>query len=447
MANDKLPPDKTGRRFFRFRTGQRADVQSVGRFKAGNIVVFDAGDDTKYVGKIKKVYVSTTPSYKVSFGKDSDGQPIERAIFEDQLSAFDYKDLDGRQFRISGLASAPVVQEVRLLADGSYEALADVVDPASKGVAGGITLRPLSPPVKLGDWRPRVVHINGMGVKPSAAVRGGLALQAAVGCDVLLVYSYTRENGDLASCVRAKGQFSNCAAQQAMAAVMRRAIAENRRLVVSAHSRGTIKTDNAILEVVAACGREAFEQAILPIFAGNAVFRPAHVTMHSFVGNADGVCISCGHYAAAPHARVTLHRVPGGHNYGKFYAAEVGRIAALDILNDAQPEAEQQPAPKGVKFKLPDKVAPVAMGVESCSSSYVPPSDAEADALLRELRTLTQRLGIDNSQLGQVDPLLTRARQLADGLLAGNARIAQINLAMQNLVAAWNDWNQQGLAA
>ena len=124
---------------------------------------------------------------------------------------------------------------------------------------------PYPEPIPLGDWYPKVTHINGMAVAPKSGILSAAALQESVNSalggkedvafgqeavDLLYTYSAQRGNAifDLIDCIKGKLEIDDDATNKQEEIVLD-AVHRQKRVTVSAHSRGTIKTDNAVRNV------------------------------------------------------------------------------------------------------------------------------------------------------------------------------------------------------
>jgi hypothetical protein len=115
------------------------------------------------------------------------------------------------------------------------------------------------------DWLPTITHLNGMNVRPDTGLEAARDLYGKIRNDdalidndsVDLLYTYSATHGflDALSCINskaggsgnalsAKGPVTNFQKQ-----LMLDAVRQEHRTVVSAHSRGSIKTDEAIDDV------------------------------------------------------------------------------------------------------------------------------------------------------------------------------------------------------
>jgi hypothetical protein len=173
-----------------------------------------------------------------------------------------FSDFDSKQFRVSGRAPNRRIEEVKrtTTADGKVVYYATGLVTNFNGKAPMIA--PYRDPIPLGDWYPKVTHINGMAVAPKSGLLSAAALQEAVNkqldgqddvalgqdaVDVLYTYSSQRGNVvvDVWDCLKGKIQIRDEATQK-QEDIMLDAVHRKQRVTVSAHSRGTIKTDNAV---------------------------------------------------------------------------------------------------------------------------------------------------------------------------------------------------------
>jgi hypothetical protein len=253
-------------------------------------------------------------------------------------------------------------------------------------------------------WLPTVTHINGMMVKPNSGIGSAIRLQQELekaGGNALLstevpsvLYTYSAHRGfvtDLAECIWGK-LYQDDDATDRQTQIMLDAVANQHRTTVSAHSRGTIKTDNAVRNAharisagflpaaladpaVAQLAKDAAELAaqhnelglspamlepvyqrlfareqadrlataeldkyIQLIYAGNAVqFPSASVNLNLVVAGSDPVTIGVGKYFGfAKGSKTKMTDVAGGHGFNANYAATVAQL----IIDDLQ--AQQQ---------------------------------------------------------------------------------------------------------
>lgn len=348
---------------------------------------------------------------------------------EDTAKKSSYDDFDGKQFRVSGQPPDRKVQEVRrrvLSAEEKLQRGGQEFEYVATGEVIGFTgnkpiIRDYPQPVSLGDWYPQVTHVNGMNVNPEEGIEGVEALQGAVNkalqdankgngvalgqeaIDVLYTYSAMRGSSnsvksatyDLWDCIKGKLGV-NDTVTKSQEQIILDAVHTKKRTTVSAHSRGTIKTDNAVraafdklteeqlqlllqnkdevnrainlasqmAEAAAMSGSVSImsEQDILKqkaqknatqemdeyiqlIYAGNAVSYPSSVLPPElFVGKADFVSMFVGSYTATGaklaswNSQTTMNKQSGGHGFVENYAQPVGKAIANDIATKRQPQ-------------------------------------------------------------------------------------------------------------
>lgn len=177
----------------------------------------------------------------------------------------DFSDFDSKQFRVTGRPPDRRIEEVkrRQMQDGTvvYYAMGLVTNFNGKVPV----IAPYPEPRSLGDWYPSVTHINGMNVAPTSGILSAVALQESVNrvldaqnevafgqdaVDVLYTYSAQRGNPavDVWDCIKGKLRIEDEATRR-QEDIMLDAVRGKNRVTVSAHSRGTIKTDNAVRNV------------------------------------------------------------------------------------------------------------------------------------------------------------------------------------------------------
>jgi hypothetical protein len=249
-------------------------------------------------------------------------------------------------------------------------------------------------------WMPTVTHINGMMVKPNGGLGSALRLQQELekaGGEALLeadvpavLYTYSAHRGfvtDLAECVWGK-LYQDDDATDRQTQIMLDAVASRHRTTVSAHSRGTIKTDNAVRnahsqisagfldaaladplvhEQAAVAARSAaaqnsglglsasmlepvyrrlfareradgmataqLDKYVQLIYAGNAVQFPSNsVNLKLVVAGSDPVTIGVGKYFGfAKGSKTEMTDVEGGHGFNDNYAATVAALIIADL--------------------------------------------------------------------------------------------------------------------
>jgi hypothetical protein len=174
----------------------------------------------------------------------------------------DFSDFDSKQFRVSGRSPNRRIEEVKRqqMQDGKVVYYAMGLVTGFNGKAPMIA--PYPEPIALGDWYPKVTHINGMAVAPKTGILSAVALQEsvnkaldgqndmAVGQDAVdVLYTYSAQRGglfaDVFDCIKGKVEVKDAATEK-QEEIMLDAVHRQKRVTVSAHSRGTIKTDNAV---------------------------------------------------------------------------------------------------------------------------------------------------------------------------------------------------------
>ncbi len=315
----------------------------------------------------------------------------------------EYNDLDANQYRVT---PDQTVEAVRRQEDEEGNVTYWVVGIVERFEGNRPIVRPVNPPRSLGNWYPKVTHINGMNVKPESGIKSALKLQQAVqesmssdGVAVApeVLYTYSAHEGfgaDVVECITGKLRL-NDEATRSQERIMLDAIRSKRRTTVSAHSRGTIKTDNAVRNVHAKLkaeymptflassevAREArtlaeemrdelsefglspavytqilkrelaaqradkraseeMDKYIQLIYAGNAVqFPSSKLKGQLVVGTKDPISMLFGKYFdfATPD-NMTMNKVPGGHGFGSVYAGKVGELIASDLKQREEEE-------------------------------------------------------------------------------------------------------------
>jgi hypothetical protein len=340
-------------------------------------------------------------------GSNNQPSPVDRPV------ARKYEDINGQQYRITGRAPSRIIEQVRRYQDEQgkvrYAAIGEVVDFSSNMPV----ISYYAEPVSLGDWYPQITQLNGMNVKPTTGIRDAVSLQTQVnekieeslgsqgltiGQDTIdVLYTYSANLGlvgDLIDCVKGKIGFGDQVIEL-QKQVMLDAVMQKQRVVVSAHSRGTIKTDNAVrlahrhlfenyrrifsgarqqeaielskefyqalpgdirqgigeADAIAyffpLCASELAEQNVLNdmdsyiklIYAGNAVQYPSSkIKIKMFVGKKDLVVSGCvgtytnwGSRFASGNDQTSLKKVSGGHSFSNYFR-HVGEEVARDML-------------------------------------------------------------------------------------------------------------------
>lgn len=340
------------------------------------------------------------------------GELIRRDVVDDpsvdrpnkKSAATDYDNMQFRVTKPPGATPPPgtapytvqvVVRRVDKKGKPYYEATGEVIDFSSKLPV----IRHYSAPISLKGWTPRVTHVNGMGVMPESGMTSAKALAGAVeqssgkAVDVLYTYSAQKSNivKDLWSCLKGKASVKDDVTRS-QTETMIDAVTAKRRISVSAHSRGTIKTDNAVRtafkalvarlratldagdpsvkkeaqrqELLLSAGPTApvahilaldfakeevakrrvkrlMDRYIQLIYAGNAVTAPSSVLpVKMFVGKRDPISMAVGTYTDAGaklysgNKRTSVTKVEGGHGYTQNYADHVGDEIGQDVAKD-----------------------------------------------------------------------------------------------------------------
>lgn len=310
----------------------------------------------------------------------------------------DFNDLNATQYLVSAGGRIEAINR-RVEQDGT------VVYYRTGSVTVGDGDRPkidaYDQPIAMPDgWLPTVTHINGMMVKPNSGIGSAIRLQqelANAGGEALLatdvpsvLYTYSAHRGfvtDLAECVWGK-LYQDDDATDRQTQIMLGAVKNQHRTTVSAHSRGTIKTDNAVRNAhgrisagflpaaladpaVAALARDAarvaaranadlglsndmlepvyrrlfarqqadrlasaeLDKFVQLIYAGNAVqFPSAAVNLNLVVADSDPVTIGVGKYFGfAKGKKTTMTDVAGSHGFNDHYAKTVAELIIADL--------------------------------------------------------------------------------------------------------------------
>jgi|GEM_PF-1906392 len=342
------------------------------------------------VGKLSKDPANVNPDLMVG--------PVQKP-------SADFSDFDSKQFRVSGRAPTRKIEEVKR----TQEVNGDIVYYATglvTGFDGKVpVIRPYTAPISLGNWYPTVTHINGMAVAPKGGILSAAALQESVNnaleaagtdmsvaqnvVDLLYTYSALRGGtmGDLWDCIKGKVEMEDDATLK-QEEIMLDAVRREQRVTVSAHSRGTIKTDNAVRVVhkilaqefipvvqqsadnvrrVQAYCQYAYEEAgILPdamaaqcykvlaaekakedmnkfvqlIYAGNAVQHPSRfIDISIYVGGMDPVSMFVGTYSETGR-KVDAFIGTGGSKKSKLHS--VGKGKGHGFVGNYMPEVSQE---------------------------------------------------------------------------------------------------------
>jgi hypothetical protein len=283
-----------------------------------------------------------------------------------------YSEFDGRQFLISGRAPDRVVYEVLrgTARDGSHRYI------KTGRVVGFHGNKPiiqdLPQPVPLPpNWYPQVAHLNGMDVPPMTGITSAMELaeginktiddkiaaggeSAALGQDfVEVLYTYSARRGpllDVYECIvgkfatpKANLGYTDDLPTEQQVEIMMNAVIHDKPVVMSAHSRGTIKTDNAVRIVYKKLRSAPYglahvdainlmESRIRLVYAGNAVWKIAPMIPTTlYVGTAEPVSHPFGTSAYVKNPKSELHHLEGkGHPFITNYIPSV----APDIAED-----------------------------------------------------------------------------------------------------------------
>ncbi len=329
----------------------------------------------------------------------------------DPQASESYKSIDGQQYRITGRKPNRKIEVVQCFrnAEGKahYSAIGEVVDFHNTMPV----VNRYDEPEDLGAWYPKLTHLNGMSVKPTSGINGAASLQAEVSQNIEnvmqnngvvldqnavdVLYTYSANLGaarDVLGCIKGKVRV-NDEVTDSQKNIMMDAVLSKHRVIVSAHSRGTIKTDNAVelaykelcakykrrveierhREIEDSCiekynslskkekARMTENDAILQfapkviralahsdvlrdmdryiklIYAGNAVSLPSSkLKVKMFVTKSDHISFLFGTYSnkGAKMRKSQKNSVSGGagaHSFGN-YTKQVGKEAAIDRL-------------------------------------------------------------------------------------------------------------------
>ncbi len=316
----------------------------------------------------------------------------------EQLATSRFDDLDASMFRVTMAGGEQVVESIVRLTDQD----GGVFYAATGRVTGFEGERPIvdayDPPVDLGDWSPRVTHVNGMMVSPEGGIDSAKSLHSSIAANLQdaamtpdVLYTYSAKGGffpDLIDSVKGKLGVED-AVTESQEQLILDAVRSGQRISVSAHSRGTIKTDLAVrnahavlraemaaeltasaeadqaaeeaadmarqlaadghptiaAEMAAEIARqgaaeklagkrswERIEAHVQLIYAGNAVKFPAPPA-ELVVGRSDFVSITVGTYFRLGRDIKRFEKISGGHGFDENYAATVGAWIAADMNN------------------------------------------------------------------------------------------------------------------
>ncbi|GAB4566182.1 MAG: hypothetical protein Tsb0020_17650 [Haliangiales bacterium] len=307
-----------------------------------------------------------------------------------------FDDLDASMYRVTMDGGERKVEAIARMQDTD----GTVFYVATGLVTGFSGERPIvqsyQPVVDLGDWTPRVTHVNGMMVTPESGINGATQLHeeiasqlddAALAPDVL--YTYSAKGGFFPDLIdSAKGKLGiDDAVIESQEQLILDAVRDGRRITMSAHSRGTIKTDVAVRNAhsvlreelaaelvsspeadaaaaeaedmarqLAAAGQptiapglaaqiarrgaaerlsgqrawDTIEAHVQLIYAGNAVKFPSPPA-ELVVGRSDFVSISVGTYFQLGRDIKRFEKISGGHSFDENYAETVGAWIAADL--------------------------------------------------------------------------------------------------------------------
>jgi len=182
----------------------------------------------------------------------------------------DFTDLDASQYRLTKGKIEKIIRKEDKDGKPIYFAVGVVESYKNKRPV----ITEYKEPINLGDWYPKVTHINGMMVKPEGGLTSAEALylvinskleesgEAALATDVL--YTYSAHRGlvtDAIECIKGKLYIEDDATR-AQEQIILDSVRTKKRTTVSAHSRGTIKTDNAVRNAYAVLKREFLQKAL-----------------------------------------------------------------------------------------------------------------------------------------------------------------------------------------
>jgi len=311
----------------------------------------------------------------------------------------DFNDLNATQYLVS---SGGLIEAIDRDSDtGVYYKTGSV----TRGDGDRPTVVPYDAVQPMPDgWLPTVTHINGMMVKPNSGLGSAIRLQqeleragadgALLAADVpQVLYTYSAHRGfvtDLAECIWGK-LYQDDDATDRQTQIMLDAVANQHRTTVSAHSRGTIKTDNAVRNAHAEISRGHFDAGLTDpaviasardaaraadtglglspamlehvyvrlfaqeradrvateqmdryvqlIYAGNAVqFPSAAVNLNLVVAGSDPVTITVGKYfRLAKGSKTKMTDVEGGHGFNSNYAGTVADLIIADLKAHTTP--------------------------------------------------------------------------------------------------------------
>jgi hypothetical protein len=189
------------------------------------------------------------------------------SLFKAGVYNGDFQDLNASMYRITtGGKIQRVARKIREDGKPYYVATHNVdIDQISEDEPPKLT--ELTPQEDLKDWYPQVTHINGMQVKPKDGINSARGLQKLLEANGMknpdVLYTYSSTQGlltDLAECIAGKLSLGD-PETESQETLMWDAIKNQHRTTISAHSRGTIKTDNAVRNVHKRLSKEYFSSA------------------------------------------------------------------------------------------------------------------------------------------------------------------------------------------
>jgi len=311
----------------------------------------------------------------------------------------DFNDLNSTQYLVTGQDS---IEAINRRVDENGTVVYYKTGSVTRGDGDRPTIVPYDEaiPVPPG-WLPSITHINGMMVKPNEGLGSALRLQQELhkaGGNALLeddipsvLYTYSAHRGfvtDLAECVWGK-LYQDDDATDRQTQIMLDAVANQHRTTVSAHSRGTIKTDNAVRNAHAKISQDhvpaasedpgvhqraadaaraaaldagptaqlsanmlesvyrrllarqhadelataELDKYVQLIYAGNAVqFPSSSVNLNLVVAGSDPITILVGKYFGfAAGSKTDMTDIDGGHGFDDNYASTVAGLIIADL--------------------------------------------------------------------------------------------------------------------
>lgn len=234
------------------------------------------------------------------------------------------------------------------------------------------------------SWYPRITHLNGMSVKPKEGIESAEALFEAINSKIAeqlhgqqeVIYTYSSTKGglkDVTECILGKARTytrGRGEAAETQFILMKDALKRQQRVTVSAHSRGTIKTDNAVRAIYdwlyarklamlqnAAMKKSAkkkraqvdtlaeMDAYIQLVYAGNAVARPSsRIKIEAVSTQADRISEFTGTSrnikSKSGNKQSKLNMYPKkedkllGHNFKTEYSEFVGDLIVADLAKE-----------------------------------------------------------------------------------------------------------------